>query len=77
MALIYELKTTWSDPVVLAQDEIWQARYGSVFITTSDTPEDDDGLALVQNDGIRLRAGLQVRYRKEGGTGALIAREIV
>lgn len=77
MALIYELKTTWSDPVTLAQDEIWQARYGSVFITTSDAPQDDDGLALVQNDGIRLRAGLQVRYRKEGGTGALIAREIV
>lgn len=77
MALIRDAKNEWSAPVTLAKDEIWQARDGNVFITTSDSPETDDGLSLVLRDGVRLGAGLQIRYRKTGETGALIVREAV
>lgn len=77
MAIIRDAKNEWSVPVTLSQDEIWQARDGNVFISTSETPESDDGLSLALRDGIRLGAGLTVRYRKAGDTGALIAREVV
>ncbi len=77
MALIRDVKNEWSDPVTLATDEIWQARDGSIFLTTSTSPETDDGICLVMRDGVRLGAGLQVRYRKSGDTAALIVRESV
>lgn len=77
MALIRDVRTEWSAPVTLEKDEIWQARSGSVFVTTTPEPESDDGLCMVLRDGIRIGASLQVRYRKEGNTVALIAREAV
>jgi hypothetical protein len=77
MSLIRDVSQEWSDPVTLDKDEIWQARSGSVFFSTSPEPENDDGLAMVLRDGIRLCAGLSVRYRKEGAGAALIAREAV
>lgn len=77
MALIRDVKNEWSAPVTLTTDEIWQARDGSVFLTTSASPESDDGIGLVMRDGLRLGAGLQVRYRKSGDTAALIVREAV
>ena len=55
----------------------WQAREGSVFLTTTAEPESDDGIALVLRDGIRLGAGVLVRYRKAGDTAALLVREAV
>jgi len=77
MSLIRDVRQEWSDTVTLDKDEVWQARSGSVFFTTSPEPESDDGLAMVLRDGIRLCAGLSVRYRKEGEGAALIAREAV
>ena len=77
MALIRDVKNEWSDPVTLTTDEIWQARDGNIFMTTSANPESDDGLSMVMRDGVRLGAGLQVRYRKNGETAALIVREAV
>ena len=77
MALIRDVSTEWSDPVTLEKAEVWQARSGSIFFTTTAEPESDDGIAMVLRDGIRLCAGLSVRYRKEGAGAALIAREIV
>lgn len=77
MALISNAGSAWSSPVTLATDEIWQTRFGSVFVTTNDAPEADDGLALQQGQAIQLRAGLQIRYRKEGTTDALIVREAI
>lgn len=77
MAVIKDASTTWSDPVLLASDEIWQARWGSTFITTTDAPAPDDGFALTQGQGVLIRAGYQVRYRKEGTTDAMIVRESV
>lgn len=77
MTLIRNATLEWSEPVTVQQHEIWQARSGSVFITTTATPESDDGVAMVLRDGLRLSPGLSVRYRKEGGTDALIVREVV
>jgi hypothetical protein len=77
MTLIKDATTQWSGPVTVDQDEIWQTRSGSIFITTTATPDPDDGLALVLRDGIRLKAGTQVRYRREGSAFAVIVREIV
>ena len=77
MALIRDAKAQWSAPVTLETEEVWQARSGVVFLTTSPEPEAEDGLALVLRDGLRLGAGLTVRYRTEADTAALIAREIV
>lgn len=75
MALITDATTSWSGLVTLVSDEIWQAREGSVFITTTTSPAANDGISLALRDGLRLTAGLQVRYRKEGSTSAIIARE--
>ena len=77
MALISDAATGWSAPITLAEDEIWQTRYGSVFLSTTDTPVAADGFNLVQGEGVLIRAGRSVRYRKEGPTDALIVREAV
>ena len=77
MALIRDAKAQWSAPVTLQTEEVWQARSGVVFLTTSAEPEPEDGLALVLRDGLRLGAGVTVRYRTEADTSALIVREVV
>lgn len=77
MALIANAATSWSIPIVLTTDEIWQTRKGSIFVTTTDTPASDDGMALLETHAVRLPAGASVRYRKEGTTEALIVREAV
>lgn len=75
MALITDATTAWSAVVTLLTDEIWQAREGSVFLTSTASPAADDGIALTLREGVRLVAGTQVRYRKEGSTAAVIVRE--
>ena len=77
MALLSDAATGWSSPVTLMTDEIWQVRKGSVFVTTTSTPDADDGLALHEFHAVQLPAGSVVRYRKEGSGAALIAREAV
>jgi hypothetical protein len=77
MALIRDANAQWSAPVTLDTDEVWQARSGIVFLTTSSDPDPEDGLSLVLRDGLRLGSGLTVRYRTETDTAALIVREAV
>ena len=77
MALITDTATTWSAPITLVTDEIWQARKGSVFVTTTTNPAAEDGLGLWENHAVRLPAGSEVRYRKEGTTEAVLVREAV
>lgn len=77
MTLIRNATLAWSDPVTIQQTEIWQVRGGCVFITTTATPDSDDGIFMVLREGVRFSPGLSVRYRKEGETEALIARETV
>lgn len=75
MALITNATTSWSAPLTLTSDEIWQTRKGSVFITTTASPDSDDGIALQENNAVQLPAGAVVRYRKTDVTEALIVRE--
>ena len=77
MSLISDSTTAWSSPVTLSSDEIWQARRGSVFVTTEASPSAEDGIALQENHAVLLPSGSVVRYRKEGVTAALIVRETV
>lgn len=75
MALITDATTTWSSPITLSTDEIWQVRKGSVFVSTTPIPAAGDGLALHEFHAVRLSAGSNVSYRKEGDGEALIVRE--
>ncbi|MEM6889084.1 MAG: hypothetical protein AAF636_13200 [Pseudomonadota bacterium] len=77
MALIKDATEDWSAPIALSNTEIWQVREGNVFVSTDAAPEPDGGLNLFEQAGLRIAAGLTVRYRKTGTTSALIAREIV
>ena len=77
MPLITDAANTWSAPVTLGADEIWQTRKGSVFVSTAASPGAADGIALHENHGVQISSGLTVRYRKEGSTEALIVREVV
>ena len=77
MTLIKDATIQWSDPVTVEQDEIWQTRSGSIFITATQSPDPDDGLALVLRDGLRIKAGTQIRYRREGSAFAVIVRELL
>lgn len=77
MTLITDASTRWSESVTLVTDELWQARKGSVFVTTTTNPSDNDGLSLHENHAVRFPAGATVKYRKEGTTDALIVHEAV
>lgn len=77
MALITDATTDWSAPVTLTTEEIWQTRKGSVYVTTTADPDDEDGLALHETHAVRLPEGAILRYRKTGETEALIVREAV
>ncbi len=77
MSLITDATTGWSAPITLASDEIWQTRKGSIFVSTTTTPDAEDGLALHEFHAVQFPAGSQVRYRKEGSGEALIVREAI
>lgn len=77
MALITDAATAWSPAITLTSDEIWQTRKGSVFVTTTASPDAEDGIGLHENHAVRFSAGVSVRYRKDGTTEAVIVREAV
>lgn len=77
MALITDATTAWSAPITLGADEIWQARRNGVFLTTTASPDDDDGLLLREGSAVHLSAGVTVRYRKEGAAAVVVVREAV
>jgi len=65
-------------PVVAGDTKVVETGHGDgVFITTTDAPADEDGFNLLQGEGVLIRAGRTVRYRKAGATDALIVREAV
>lgn len=77
MALISDADVTWSAPITLGADEIWQVRAGRVFVTSTATPDAEDGIELFENQAIRLSAGQTVQYRKLGSVETRIVRETV
>ena len=77
MALIADATTSWSTPITLTADEVWQTRSGSVYVTTTASPDANDGSWLHENHAVRFSSGQSVSYRKEGAADALIVREAV
>ena len=77
MAILSDAALTWSAPITLTVDEVWQTRQGRVFVTTTASPDADDGIELLENHAVRFTAGLNVRYRKTGAVDARIVREAV
>ena len=77
MALITDAATAWSSPITLTRDEVWQTRKGGVFVTTTASPDPEDGVFLREGIGIRFSAGSDVRYRREGTEEAMIVHEAV
>lgn len=77
MALITDAANGWSSPMTLASDEIWQTRKGAVYVTTTASPDAEDGLALHEFHAVQFPAGSVVRYRKDGAGEALIVREAI
>lgn len=77
MAIITDATFEWSTPVVLANNEIWQARGAYLIITTTTEPDAEDGLSLRDHEAIHLSAGSTVQYRKEGTGRLRIIREVV
>jgi hypothetical protein len=77
MPLITDATNTWSAPVTLTGDEVWQARREGVFLATTASPGPDDGLLLRDGAAVQFSAGRSVRYRLAGRNPALIAREAV
>lgn len=75
MALINDAATGWSTPITLTQDEVWQTRKGSVFISTTTNPAAGDGILVREGYGLRLTAGRTVYYRMDGTANAVIVRE--
>lgn len=66
---------SWSAPVTLTADEIWQAVTGAVLVTVEASPAVEDGIRLDLYGGLRIAAGTTVRYRRTGGADAELARE--
>lgn len=77
MAIITDATLTWSDPVTLGADEIWQSRDNTLYITTTATPDADDGVSLRRNEALHLSAGTVLRYRKSGADAVTFVREVV
>ena len=76
MALLTDATDTWATPILLNQDEIWQARSGSVYLSTTSNPAADDGFLLMQGQAVRFSAGRSVQYRSTPGAAqSTIARE--
>lgn len=77
MPLITNASNSWSAPVTLSADEIWQARREGVFLSTDAAPGPDDGILLRDGAAVQITSGLSVRYRLAGSQTALIAREVI
>ena len=79
MTMINDVPSSWSEPVTLTNDEIWQVREGKVYITTTSNPSPDDGFVLLEGEGVLIRANKTVRYRRHASlsTGASLVREEV
>lgn len=77
MALITDATNSWSAPVTLTGDEIWQARKEGLFLSTGPAPGPEDGLLLREGTAVQVSAGSTVRYRLAGRHPAVIAREAV
>jgi len=75
MARITDASDSWSQTISLSQNEVWQAREGSFYLTTTVAPDPEDGILLPEGTGVLLSAGRNVQYRRAGPVDTLIVRE--
>ena len=75
MAVVTDVGLTWSAPVTLATRERWQARSGTLFVSTDPAPADDDGWLLPAPRWIELDAGVTVRVRRGVEPAVLVRGE--
>ena len=75
MAVVTDLTLSWSSPVTLAVRERWQARSGTLYISTDAAPSDDDGWLVPAPRWIEIDAGVTVRVRRGVEPAVLIRGE--
>ena len=75
MTTITDIALTWSEPVTLEKDELWQARCGTIFVSTTQNPGPKDGIAVRSGYVLPVSGGTTVRYRKKRKETPYIVRE--
>ena len=76
MTTITNVTISWSEPVEIENDELWQVRDGTVCISTTPNPGPKDGIAVKTGYVLPISAGTTVRYRKEGKATPYLVREV-
>lgn len=75
MAILTGFGSTWTAVGPLASAEIWQCTDGEVEVTVEATPAASDGIRLAGGRAVMISTGKTVRYRRVGGSAAIIRRE--
>lgn len=75
MPMINDVSQTWSS-ATLSDNEGWQCRLGSVYLSTEASGDSDRGVRLEAGDAWPFPAGTTVYYRAVGGE-ARISRELL
>lgn len=75
MSMINAVSQSWNS-ALLSADEGWQCRYGSIYLSTESSGDDDRGVRLDKGDVWPFPSGATVYYRAVGGP-ARISREIL
>ena len=75
MTTITDITLSWSEPITLEKDELWQARCGTVFLSTTQNPGHKDGIAVKSGFVLPISGGSTVRYRKKRKATSYIVRE--
>ena len=76
MPRITDITLTWTAIAApTASAETWQCVDGRVAITIEAAPGPDDGIELWDGRGWDVPTGATVRYRRVGGSAAVIKRE--
>lgn len=60
----------WTGPITLTEAQIWQAKHGTVRVSTKADPVGDTGIQLAPGDAVQIASGRSVFYR---GVNAHIA----
>jgi hypothetical protein len=77
MPRITDLPATFASVGPLTADELWQVHDGAARISLEAGADEDRGIRLTQWQTITIIAGKTVRYRRDGGSAAVISREII
>lgn len=72
----FQSTDTWSSGILLAADEVWQCKHGTVAITATDPGSATDaGIHLKAGEGVKISSGVTVYHKQAGAVPATVARE--